>query len=67
MKIKLREKGTFVLVKWSDSCLYITEEYSNKMFEYSTIESIGAVVEHTKEKIVLCGDILDNSNIRRVS
>ena len=51
-------------VKWRDSNLYITQTDGEDL-NVAILESVGYVVEDTKDKLVLAGDLVDGE-YRRV-
>ena len=57
----------FVHIRWRDSRIYLTQCHKDDSFDVSTIISCGYVIEEDKKKIVLAGDVVDESgDIRRV-
>lgn len=52
-------------IKWRDSRMYITQTDRDTDYQPCIIESIGYVVENTKDHITLAGDLVDD-DYRRV-
>lgn len=57
--------NNIILVKWSDSRMYIIEETRDSDFDIATITSVGVLIHEDKEKIILAGDVIDD-DVRRV-